>query len=898
MSNYENVRIEILQTTGRFVPLWELESDSAVNEVKSKTLYDEPENLSLAATACRNLQDIGFTMSPDLLQTFACMDRNRLIQEYNALYKACADQIGKNELQNAMVFYPNFPDEVMSMSDADIFINQLTHYFGAYVLGVTILPDVAPAERTPLLEAFDRSPKIIDLGTRDDVLETARNLAQSNNTLPEAKMKLLEDILDMKLTQSKYDDLSQVAAVSARLKFFRQLLPVPNKENRAALANYVNDHLADHLAEDTSTRQLLSEILRDATDVARFAANLSNGRTVKTKQKVQKYVWHNADRSDRHLEWRTVRKDKVIDNKDLSKDTRFKLTSQEKRLVMHLLSKTHDLYTGVWLNPDAFKNLFRSLPLDKNSHVKEVANNLFTNTKVNEFGAPIRSPYAIVENAIESYGKDPSEKNLQQLDKAVHDFPGVFNRSFLRAVDRTLSPEKTLTPATIALLEIYQRNCGTTPIRELLKMKNLISRIDTDKQKDSFRTIFISSKNEYRDIDPSPYVKWDHSVIEASLDAVQGTIRSKYLGVREFDTVKTVALVPQTKGLLLPENGERSSSKGAVLASGSFVSGNPEANIMRQFIWWTNGQNNTVDIDTAVTFIDAKGDVIGECAYYQQRAGRGDRLIAIHSGDIVDGGPVDGKGAAEFLDIDKTKALEAGAKYAVLSVHAYSNQSFSELPNVKFGYMQREGELEDFSNDEVPDIICGEIYEPKTVDICIDLNSNTTQTVPVIYNLETDQIYWLDKPYNVKGNVLRNAASEQSRAAIASMINRLETSVTPTVMDLFSAHINYREDLEYTDSIETADIVVCVRPEDVAGKTKSDAQIISALDIDKISAEWMRGFSKESPLVENEHDVDHGMEPPADYDYHKLYDFIMESEGYLNDDIGDDLDAGDDLDVD
>ena len=455
-----------------------------------------------------------------------------------------------------------------------------------------------------------------------------------------------------------------------------------------------------------------------------------------------------------------------------------------------------------------------------------------------------------------------------------------------------------MTPATTALLEIYQQNCEATPIRELLKMKNLISRIDTDKQKDSFRTIFISSKNEYRDIDPSPYVKWDHSVIEASLDAVQGTIRSKYLGVREFDTVKTVALVPQTKGLLLPENGERSSSKGAVLTSGSFVKGNPEANIMRQFIWWTNGQSG-VDIDTAVTFIDDKGDVIGECAYYDQRTVVGDNLIAVHSGDIVDGGPVDGKGAAEFLDIDKTKALEAGAKYAVLSVHAYSSQLFSKLPNVKFGYMQRDGELEDLSSDRAlsreTDTICGEIYEPKTVDICIDLNSNTTQTVPVIYNLETDQIYWLDKPYNVKGNVLRNAASEQSRAAIASMINRLETSVTPTVMDLFSAHINCREDLEYADSIETADIVVCVRSEDVAGKTKSDAQIISALDIDKISAEWMRDFSKES---EPERDVDHGMEPPADYDYRKLYYFIMESEGYLNDDIGDDLDAGDDLDVD
>ena len=162
-----------------------------------------------------------------------------------------------------------------------------------------------------------------------------------------------------------------------------------------------------------------------------------------------------------------------------------------------------------------------------------------------------------------------------------------------------------------------------------------------------------------------------------------------------------VYIDPDVKECKIPNatRGAQGSSIG--MAKGSKIPIAKNSNIMRGYIWWTNLKDNgryhedRVDMDLSVACLDKNLNCVDQVSYYNQ-----ENNYARISGDIVNGGDFDGKGVAEFLDVDLEKAKEYGIRYVCVAVHSFTQQPLSQMEHAHFGFMEREKMMD------------GEIFEP------------------------------------------------------------------------------------------------------------------------------------------------------------------------------------------
>lgn len=179
---------------------------------------------------------------------------------------------------------------------------------------------------------------------------------------------------------------------------------------------------------------------------------------------------------------------------------------------------------------------------------------------------------------------------------------------------------------------------------------------------------------------------------------------------------------------------------------------------MRGFCWWTNtADNDVVDLDLSAVILNNDLSYRSCVSYYKLRD---TECSAYHSGDIINGGSVDGKGVAEFVDIDTEAVVKAGGRYVAFQVNSYSGETFDTLVNASFGWMERQ------------DINSGEIFEPSTVEMKMDLTSNHRMTIPVLFDCVDKVVIWLDASINVQahGGNVQNTFTKSS-ATLYAMVN-------------------------------------------------------------------------------------------------------------------------------
>lgn len=165
------------------------------------------------------------------------------------------------------------------------------------------------------------------------------------------------------------------------------------------------------------------------------------------------------------------------------------------------------------------------------------------------------------------------------------------------------------------------------------------------------------------------------------------------------------------------------------VSRGSRIAIDDSAKIIRPFIWWTNTKDDIIDVDLSVAVFADDWNCLEHVSYSNLKSSR---FGICHSGDITNGGPVDGEGVAEFIDLDIEKALSAGARYAVFNVYNFSDENFSKMEHAAFGFMTRS------------DMNSGEIFEPSMVKQRMDLASATTTCIPVIFDLKERVFVWCD----------------------------------------------------------------------------------------------------------------------------------------------------------
>lgn len=265
---------------------------------------------------------------------------------------------------------------------------------------------------------------------------------------------------------------------------------------------------------------------------------------------------------------------------------------------------------------------------------------------------------------------------------------------------------------------------------------------------------------------------------------------------KELPDMGNVYLSDNFKNYLVPFS-QRSASKALkTIVRGSRLPIPENVKTLRGFIWWTNlgkiggYRYGRVDIDLSAAIFDENWEYMEHVSYTNLKS---EKYQASQSGDITNGGDVNGDGVAEFLDIDIDSVVKYGARYVVYQVYSFTNHKFSDMEHAMFGWMGRENPKS------------GEIFEPKTVQQKMDLTTEATICVPVIFDCVKREMIWCDMAISLSAasNKPNNIESHLNKST--AIMYSLTTMHKPNLYDLITLHINARGNRVFNK--EEADII-------------------------------------------------------------------------------------------
>ncbi len=241
-----------------------------------------------------------------------------------------------------------------------------------------------------------------------------------------------------------------------------------------------------------------------------------------------------------------------------------------------------------------------------------------------------------------------------------------------------------------------------------------------------------------------------------------------------------VWIAPELQGCPLPV-AQRSSMDGLnIVARGTRLPIGDD-NTLRMFIYWV-GQ----DIDLSATLHGEDFENLGHISYTRLRSSQ---YQAYHSGDITRAL----NGASEFIDLTLDKLEEHGIRYVVMNVLVFNGPTFKEHTKCYAGWMTRSAPQ---SN---------EIYDPKTVQNKVDMQAESLNAIPAVFDVATRESIWCDINTPRKTSWFGNNV-ESNRASIADVLgNILNMSNRLNLYYLFKLHALARgslvEEREEADTI-------------------------------------------------------------------------------------------------
>ena len=270
----------------------------------------------LVGTLAKNIETkFGYKLSESFIATLLTLNEDEIKNVYDNLYTAL------NELNPMFIYsplYPNFPRQVMELSEAELYTNAVMHYLGD-VIGERIMPYYEKEERTPLLE--DVNVKVIGLGTKEEFYVIFENL-----------MKASSSISDIDREDIKY-------VLENRLEEYLQYYNLPESFNHKEIMAFVVTTLVN---KGSVVRDYIISHIDNITDVLRVIEGLAKGDlslTEKTKYKFR--------RKSRKFILSII--DEVIASN---------ITSSQQALEDMYRHKNRWVKLGEVLHPGEFKNTF------------------------------------------------------------------------------------------------------------------------------------------------------------------------------------------------------------------------------------------------------------------------------------------------------------------------------------------------------------------------------------------------------------------------------------------------------------------------------------------------------------------------------------------------------------
>lgn len=508
---------------------------------------------------------------------------------------------------------------------------------------------------------------------------------------------------------------------------------IPFKENTACICRLLVDTGVD------TDGSLCRKYIKTATDVLRLVTAMSDGDV------------------------------------SLAENTKFRnLKRGERRIIMNLLAgcgnAAEDMsrYAGRWIR------------VGEKLHPGEFAKNERYTKVVQAFGVirndgKIKSFAGRVDAAVAS-------GDVNTVVSLLKKRPGEFARRIdflLRTFDKDADRK-----AVIMSFASVAKDVSSTVLLQV--REHFINKLDGS---DDMRVFFPKGnlarsyyvKNNKTKTIPEDVMKMVVAVCESTLVNIYGN--------REF--LGKVYIDEALKNYTVPFSLRSAGKTMTAVSRGSRIAIDDSAKIIRPFIWWTNTKDNIIDVDLSVAVFADNWDCLEHVSYTNLKSSR---FGICHSGDITNGGPVDGEGVAEFIDLDIEKALSAGARYAAFNVYNFSDENFSKMEHAAFGFMTRN------------DMKSGEIFEPSTVKQRMDLASATTTCIPVIFDLRERVLIWCDMALTAD-HVRAGYGGINVESNLPSVVVTCKAMVDvkkPNLYDLFTFNAKARGVI--TDNPDEADI--------------------------------------------------------------------------------------------
>lgn len=548
---------------------------------------------------------------------------------------------------------------------------------------------------------------------------------------------------------------------------------IPHKENAAYIAAlYLQKNPMASVSE-------LRKYIKTATDVLRLVTAMSDGDV------------------------------------SLAENTRYRSFSRrQRRMIMELLSgcpnieedmlryKERWIRIGERIHPSEFDCSRYTLEYDRAINAFDKLRN---NRKIETFAGKVEFDlaYGEYESALAELVKRPGElaRRLDQLLRETYKEPVI--RNFASVA------EKVSTPVLLQVREHFLHRSEQADVRVFFPKGSLAK--------------CHSEKNDLPDIDE----RYCQKVVQICENALV-----KIYGQRE--PIGKVYLSEDYRNYVVPFS-QRSASKALkTIVRGSRLSMSSQTNAVRAFIWWTNMDkcdfesydSGRIDIDLSAAIFDENWNYMEHVSYTNLKS---EKYKACHSGDIVNGGPVDGDGVSEFLDVDVDSVVRYGARYVVYQVYSFTGQNYAEMPHAMFGWMER------------ADVNSGEIYEPKTVEQKLDLTAGSTVCIPVIFDCVKREFIWCDMNLSLSGVHTNTGGNnlESNLSGVAAVCYSMVNMKKPDLYDLIALNVMGRGVL--VDNREDADIVfdTALYLNNDTVENERDKMVITPYDTELFMSEYL-----------------------------------------------------------
>lgn len=459
----------------------------------------------------------------------------------------------------------------------------------------------------------------------------------------------------------------------------------------------------------------------------------------------------------------------------LAENTKFRnLKRSERRIIMNLLAgcgnaaEDMNRYAGRWIRVGEKLHPGEFAKNERYTKVVQAFGVIRNDGKIQSFAGKVDAAVASGDvNAVVSLLKKRPGEFARRIDFLLRTFDKDADRKTVIMGFASVAKDVSSTVLLQVREHFINKLNGNDDMRVFFPKGNLA------------RSYYV--KNNKTETVSEDAMKMVIAVCESALVNIYGN--------REF--LGKVYIDEALKNYTVPFSLRSAGKTMTAVSRGSRIAIDDSAKIIRPFIWWTNTKDNTIDVDLSIAVFADDWNCLEHVSYSNLKSSR---FGICHSGDITNGGPVDGEGVAEFIDLDIEKALSAGARYAVFNVYNFSNEIFSKMEHAAFGFMTRN------------DMKIGEIFEPSTVKQRMDLASATTTCIPVIFDLKERVFVWCDMALTAD-HVRAGYGGINVESNLPSVVVTCKAIVDvkkPNLYDLFTFNATARGVI--TDNPDEADI--------------------------------------------------------------------------------------------